>query len=271
MADTEKPKFGFAGFRSDILWMLQPIVQHSRRPENERYFDTIVVEPCAEGGAIVAAVSAHAMAVFRDPDGTCSAPMTLGIPDDMFKACQPPEPIHMGYCGGQYFCPLPEWAQPSIVYAYSVGAHVVPKMRHPDWAEEDDEFHPALYSTMECGKSYHIGRDYKWTDGTPVNWRGPLERALASPLQTSGFSIVHPDVQALFTRIPNRIAEVRQKAASVFHRHSQSATGEPLPTIVTVDDYPDFVGVYMTQNPLPYQPPALWFQKRVGERIGGIQ
>ncbi|MGH6859251.1 MAG: hypothetical protein ACRECY_03280 [Phyllobacterium sp.] len=272
MADTEKRKSGFASFSSEILWMLQPIIEYSRLPGIDRGFDAIVVEPCAEGGAIVAAVSGHAMAVLRDPDGTCSAAMTLGIPDAMFNACQPPEPICMNYCGEHYSCPLPEWAQPSVVFAYSSGTHVVPKMRHPDWAEEDTEFHPCLYTAFECGSRYHVGQDYKWTDGTPIDWRKALDRALASEVSTDGIFPVSTRVQGLFTRIADRIAEVRQKGASTFHRHSKnSEKGDPNPTLVTIEDYPNFVGVYMPQKPLPYQPPELWFQKRIGERIGGVQ
>lgn len=271
MTKSEKPKSGFASFRADILWMLQPIVEYSRRPEVDHWYDAIVVEPCAEGGAIVAAVSGHAMAIFRDPNGTCSGAMTLGIPDDMFKACQSPEPIHMNYCGENYSCPLPEWAQPSIVYAYSVGTHVAPKMRNPDWSDQDKHFHPALYSSTECGNHYHVGQDYKWTDGAPLDWRDPLNKALASEAETSGTHQVNPEIIGLFTRIPDRIAEVRQKSARTFHRYTQAVDGKHLPTVVTIENYPDFVGCYMPQKPIAYEPPALWYQKRVGERIGGVQ
>ncbi|SDP92296.1 hypothetical protein SAMN05428967_4441 [Phyllobacterium sp. YR620] len=270
MDDNGKLESGFASFRSDILWMLQPLTDYMRS-FGGAMTDNIVVEPCAEGGAIVAGISGHAIAVFRDPHGSCSRPMTLGIPDAMFEACRPPKPIHMTYCGHSYSCPLPEWAQPHTVVAYSAGSFVLPKMRHPDWAEEDDEFHPCLFQATECGRNYTVGQDYKWTAGAPVNWRKPLELALTNSNLTTGVSEINPEVVALFSRIPARIAEVRQRGAETFHRHTQGKDGAPQPVVVTVQDYPDFVGAYMPMSPLPYQPPSLWFQKRVHDARGGVQ
>lgn len=264
----QKPKVdretGFAVVDSRFLWALQPFVAYSRANEPLRFaHGNIIVEPCAHGGAMVIGVCGAAMAVFRDPDGHCSRPMSVSVPDDLFAAATPPEPVRFQFENDGYECPLPEWAQPGELYLYHVGCHLGAKMRHPDWAEMESDFQPALFQRIECGNVHHVGRDYKWSPKVSVDWRHVLRLALKAKDQQPASSCFSPDIVALFARARRLFPCADGAWPRLFTRE---ADGRQF--LVTIEGAPNFIGCFMSMNEGPYQEPPNWFDGRLHDEVG---
>jgi len=251
MTDTQK--IGFAMVEAALVWACQPFVDQARKRDSWQFLDgELIIEPCATGGAIIVAVSSTAMIAMLDPDGVCSAPMTLSLPDEIFDACAPRDPIGMNYCGESYELPMPEWSQPGQAAFHGAGTFVLPKMRHPRWAEKDDEFLPCLYNVIaSLPNHHHIGRDYRWRDGAKTNWRMPLRNAISAKPSSTPIS-VSPDDMALFVRARNLVG----RPSAVFLR-----SGDPDgPVLVTIEGTPEFIGTVMPFRRVEYQEPADWFE-----------
>lgn len=239
----DKPnKTGMARFRSDILWQLQPFIDYQRNIDDLIFMSgNIVIEPHPTGGAVIVGVTQHAMGIFHDPDGHCSAPMTIKVPDNIFKACSPKEAIPFTFCGEDYPMQLPEWTQPAHVNISNAGIFVTPKMRHPEWSEDDDSFHPVLYQRLAGHNHYELGIDYEWNDGTPVTWQKPLQGIFAMPSHARPDLCANPTILGLYSRIHSHAQAVTEKNLSVYY----TPTGINNPILVQIENYPCFVGALM--------------------------
>lgn len=238
-------------FRARLLWALQPIVDYNRKCDPMRFIDgNVFLEPAPMGGVFLGAAHGHAMAVFHDPNGYASGPMTLDIPGGAFAACKDPDPIHITYWGECYDLPLPEWAQPEKCYVYSTGIHVQPRMRHPDWSEEPDHFQPALYSIASSNgtKVHRVGFDFRLTEGIDIPWRKPLEKAAqAEPRRSDQPLAFNPAIANLFTRIREMYAFDRDCVSPplIWHHATHISEEKWSPIIVTIEGHQEFVGTYM--------------------------
>lgn len=261
-------KHGIAHCRADIIWALEPFVRYQRRYDGIRLWDgEIVIEPCAEGGVTVVGIAGHAMAAFHDPDGRASGVMTLSLPDSAFKACTAPAPVSMSMEGEGYSVPLPEYMQPGKVWFSSAGMFVMPKMRAPCWADEDEQFQPVLFDAIECGKNHYLGRDYKWTDGARMDWRKAFRADVPREMSVSGVHF-RPEVVALFDRCA-RLASMRNPEQPESVTHSFGQLDKPLPTLIQVEGLTGFVGAYMptvTPDAIPSLPT---FLKKTAETSTG--
>jgi hypothetical protein len=267
--DKER-KQGFARFRADILWALEPFVTHARNDPSMRMLDgAIFVEPCAEGGAMIIGCSGPAMAVFRDSAGVCSTPMTLDLPDALFAACAPRAPIAMNFCGDQYSVPLPEWTEAGDVYAYHAGVHLTPKMRAPGWAEEENDFQPCLFSETEHGNGHTVGQHYRWQDGIRVSWRKPLQSGIVA--EAPHDIVADPAIQGLFVRSIEIATKSLGNFPAVHHRQLAGKDDAPGPILLLLTGFPDFCGTYMPQHTEARPSVPTWFEKRVSDAVRTVQ
>lgn len=267
-----KDKPFIARFRADILWMLEPFVHYGRTLEDTRK-SKLIVEPCAVGGCMIIAVNSHGMAIFRDPEGSCSTSAAINIPCDAFPACEPNRSINLKYCNNSYDVPLPSWAQPDEVWVYDSGMFVMTKMRHPDWADQDHEFQPVLFQRTAMPEGIRdLDHDYFVESEIGLNWRKPLSRLEQQrPIKVELISI-NPSVLSLYERIHGRTTEQRQKG-TLFHvtilgDDENRCDG----LLLEIDETPDFFGVCMPMR----GPSALakipdWATKRVHDALGERQ
>ena len=257
----------FVRIRAEILWALQPFVDYAREVEVDRFVNGVIfAEPHSSGGALIGAVSSHAMTAFYDPDAVCNSAVTLDIPDAAFHAARSPEPVVMQYCGVAYDVDLPDWAQPDTAWMTRAGMFILPRMRHPAWAEEEAEFQPTLFACIASGQSHHLGIDYRLTKGVPADWRKPLRAAIGAMSEDgyNGQSIsFRPQVCGLFDRVVDlALFEAEEgEARTVFHRPTR-IDGKQGPIVVTVSGAQNFVGLYMPMRDGEYQPPAWHFMHK---------
>jgi hypothetical protein len=249
---TDKKEFHFGYFHAKYLAVLKPIVDYTRETDNLRWFNgCISLEPCPAGGVYIIAYSAHATAVIRDPDGHINTPVTLDIPSAACDAARAPEPVRMSFEGTPYACPLPEWVLPWQVCVHNAGIFINTKMRNPDWSEEHDEFHPVLYSRI-CSHAVHIaGLDYKLTPGSIGMWRHLLKGTMSG---------IEPDAANVCfnTRIPHLFTDIvklfqNDQPRVVHHRRTSG------PTLIRVEEAPDFIGFWMPQTYREIEPIAEHF------------
>lgn len=235
-------KTGFATVRADIIWMLQPFVEYQRNLDCLRFINgSVIIEPCAKGGAVIIAVTEHAMAAFHDPSGRCSAPMTLDLPDALFEACKSDRLIDFSSCGEEHSVPLPEWAQPGIVTFTSAGTFVAPKMRHPEWMDEPNEFQPMLYERCASHHEHTTGLDYSWTDGVTTKWRKLIASIKPKSSEQTNRLPANPTVLSLYQRLHNHVAFLTKKGQSVIF----TANGRDNPILVQLDNFAEFIGCLM--------------------------
>jgi hypothetical protein len=264
IAKDKRPEAGLAWVDPGIVWAMEPFVDYARRTSPLRFLDgSIFIEPCAMGGAMIAAISGHAMAVVRDPEGQCSRPMAVDLPTVLFEACAPREPIRMSYCGEGYECPLPPWAQPGALWLTNAGSFLLPKMRHPDWAEENNEFHPVLFDAAASTTHHHVGRDYRCTIDKTFPWRRPLAIARGSEAQEAAFATAAPELIGLFARFHELFRRRLEDNPRVWMRFA--AGGQ---MVVTFERQPDFVGTLMQMTPGEPEPMPAWFETYDAETTG---
>ncbi|WP_421405514.1 hypothetical protein [Agrobacterium fabrum] len=242
MTDTKEPKFGLGGFQAKYLHPLHSFVKYAREAHPfHLMYGCIRLEPADIGGVYIVAVTGHATAIIHDPQGFIEAPVTLDIPDEAFAAAKGIELRPMNYWGDEYEATVPEWLQPGMVYVYSAGMHISPKMRNPAWAEQDDEFQPALYSAPCSVRDHTRGLDYRLTPTeTALDWR-----ALLASRQISYPSICfNPVVPALF----NPLIEVLSKdhpSGMLVHCPRKPEKSEAQMFILQMTDCPEFIGLWM--------------------------
>ncbi|ASY68854.1 hypothetical protein [Sinorhizobium fredii] len=255
---TKKHHFGY--FSARLLWAIEPFVQHHRNTETLHRIDgNVFLEPSSSGGAFFGAVHGHAMAVFHDPDAYCSGAITLDIPESAFAAAKPADPFCFNYCGDHHFADAPEWMQPGHCYVHEAGIFINPKMRHPQWANMNNEFQPCLYSRTASVGAHTIGDDFRLKDGSPAEWRKALTKAVSEATAPAGdVAIIDPKIVNLFSRIVDLCwSEADQdQPRRVFHRRTASVDQEKYdgPILLTIEGRPDFVGAYMPMRKAEPQP-----------------
>ena len=260
----EEKKLCFATVDPSIIWALQPIVHYARKTTPLNFLDgSVVIEPCAMGGAMIVALSAPAMAVIRDPDGRCSGPMTVDLPDKLFDACVPSRPVSMSYCGDVYECPLPEWAQPGKVWMTSAGSFVQPKMRHPMWTEDDEEFQPCLYDTIASSSHHRAGLDYRCRSGAALPWRKPLAAARGAHATSLETIVAAPEIIALFARFHG--LHRRKTMSNPPVRMQRGSQGQ---VVITMEGQPDFIGTFVEMRAGAPEPLPAWFESYEAEPLG---
>ena len=261
MTDTDKKPINFGYFAARYLHYARPFVELHRAMGGLQFIDgNIFVEPCATGGVHIAAVTGQAMAVFHDPDGHITRPCAIDVPDAAFDAAREPDPIAMSYCGESFAPPLPQWAQPGRVYVYDAGIHIVPKMRHPDWAEKDAEFQPGLFTQGASVGRHTVGIDYRMRETDIPGWRELLRKTLAAPEYPCGAAMaINPELMALFRSAYTDRPTANEKAARFWMRHSGTPEA-PQATILRIEHHPEFIGLVMPQTPrTPHDIPAHFF------------
>lgn len=266
---TKKHHFGY--FSARLLWALEPFVQHHREMGSMKMLDgNIFIEPSSAGGVLIGALHGHAMAVFHDPDGYASGTLTLDMPDDAFIAAAPKAPLLLEYCGTRYTADMPDWMQPGLCCVYDAGMHVATKMRHPQWADvDDDEFYPALFSTSASFRDHYVGRDYRMKEGSPVDWKTVLAKVLATtPTATPEVTAMMPQIVGLFSRIVDMCMTDADPdhQPHVFHRATGGAEA-PGAIVLTIENRPDFFGCYMPMSAAAVQPVSWHFLHK--ERANG--
>jgi len=240
MTDTTEPKFGLGGFQAKYLHPLHSFVKYAREAHPfHLMYGSIRLEPADIGGVYIVAVTGHATAIIHDPEGFIEAPATLDIPDAAFAAAK-----------GVAIPTMTEWLQPGMVYVYSAGMHISPKMRNPAWADQDDEFQPALYSTPRSVRDHTRGLDYRLTPtGSALDWR-----ALLATRQISYPSICfNPVVPALF----NPLIEVPAKdhpSGTLISCPRKPEKSEAQMFVLQMTDCPEFIGVWMGFKPAEASP-----------------
>lgn len=270
MADIETERYGLARLRADILWAIEPFVRYQRKLASLHLWEgEIFIEPCADGGVIVVAVTDHAMAVFHDATGHATCAMTISVPTKGFAACATPAPVEMTFEGQPYAVPLPEYLQPGQVYVSTAGMFVAPKIRPPCWADEDDMFHPVLHSIIECGKHFRLGEDYKWTEGVRMDWLRALKLD-ARRNTIEGPAHFHPQLVSLFDRAVN-LPRQRSNGNVEGATYHFGVGRRPAPTLVQVPGLPCFLGAFMAvEAPKDQQPIPTFFEKRVEPSAPGV-
>ncbi|TWD54514.1 hypothetical protein FB480_103426 [Agrobacterium vitis] len=260
MTETKQPqtkvKSLLAFTKAKYLHILKPIVDeaNSHGDELRLWKGALSIEPAEIGGVYLTATCGLTLAVIHDPDGRATEPMTLDIPEAAYDVAKGPEPTFMTFEGGSYTLQAPAWAQPGTAYFYDAGIHISPKMRHPDWAEEDNYFQPALYSRSASFRYHNSGMDYRASAGIQWNWRALLRKALNSPDATGSKSFFNPALTAPFVRIHEHFAALHKSALHMQHTAKQ---GGVQPTtnaylagvsILQIDKCPEFIGLYAHQT-----------------------
>lgn len=252
MTDAKEDRISIGWFQAKYLQPLHGFVKYAREvhPYHMMY-GSIRLEPADIGGVYIIALTGHATAIIHDPDGYIDAPVTLDIPDAAFNAARGLQAPLMNYCGEEYEVTLPEWLQPWRVYVYSAGMHICTKMRNPAWAGEDDEFHPALYSTG-CSVGHHTrGLDYTATrTKNAVNWRALLS---TRPVD-AGHLCFNPVVPALFNSLIDVLAKEHPFSTAVHSLRKATNTDAPM-HIFQMTNCPEFVGMWMGVKPV--NPPEI--------------
>jgi hypothetical protein len=252
---SEKPsdeKQHFGWFQARYLAPLFPFVEYAREMDPLRFLDgSIGLEPCAEGGAYLVAVTSNATVIIRDPEAHIDEPVTLDIPDAAFMRAQPIFAPCMNYEGRHYAVPAPEWSQPGFIYVYRAGMHIAPKMRHPMWAEEAYDFQPALFGVGTSVGKHEIGHDYRMTDGSPANWRALLKNVNTTPLADDSTLFFNPRVPALFFDLVDAVFEYeadRREDPWFAVAHTIAATKNANTAIVRFIGHPDIIGLWAGQR-----------------------
>jgi hypothetical protein len=253
---TDKTPIHYGWFQARYLPPLKPFVDHARAHYPLHFHKgAIGLEPCEAGGAWLYAVTGCAMAIIHDREARIDAPVTLDLPDAAFAAARMPEPVRMSFCGEQYECPLPEWAQPDSVYVYSAGMHIATKMRNPCWAEEDEEFQPCLYSCTAMPAGHHRrGQDFRMSEGAPADWRRALKSCYVgegNPVHSINFN---PAVADLFSGFAELLVE-RGQFPNFIHTVTRGTSPNPAMVTVRIPELPEFLGGYMPQKDVPALPP----------------
>ncbi|PZR77899.1 MAG: hypothetical protein DI537_42695 [Stutzerimonas stutzeri] len=253
----------FGMFSARYLWPLKPFVELSRHVSPLHFLDgNIVLEPCAQGGAYLVAITGHAMAIIHDVDAKASGPMTIDFPDAAFEAARPPKAPMMDYCGECYQPDMPEWMMPGTVYAHSAGMHISPRMRNPIWAEENDFFQPGLYSRTASVGTHTTGLDFRLKEGRPLDWRGFLRQTLDMPASTKADWHFFPQTPDLFTPLVNMFHQQEDPPKAILtHSPRQHPSGND-PVIIRLSGHPEFVGVWIGSKTIDAAPvPAHFFEE----------
>jgi len=254
----EKQHFGW--FQARYLAPLFPFVEYGREIDPMRFFNgNIGLEPCAEGGAYLVAATSHATVIIRDPEAHIDEPVTLDIPDAAFMRAEPVEAPCMNYEGRHYVVPAPDWSQPGFVYVHRAGMHIAPKMRHPMWAEEADDFQPALFSVGASVGRHAIGHDYRLSEGSLANWRGLLKNVDTAPLAECSTIFFNPRIPGLFYDLVDAVFEheaERSETPWFSVAHTIAATKDANTAILRFIGHPDIIGIWAGQKATE-PPPAI--------------
>lgn len=252
------PKTLAGHFPAKLAWVLEPIADYAQ--DDLRFWDgSLFMEPASDGGAFVGAVSPHTMVVFHSREAWCKSPMTFRLPYDAFRAAEMPAPVALTYCGESYPVDVPEWMQPETIWVTNAGTFIIPKMRAPIFAGEDNEFQPVLYERTASVGAHHIGVDYSAKEGIAIEWRRPLIKAST---QTPGPAFrsfaANPFIVGLLERVFDlALAESDPNdRPAIFHRPTGTEE-DPGAVLVTISNRPDIVATYMPIKPKDETVPAI--------------
>lgn len=259
MTDIHETKFRLGGFQAKYLHPLHSFVKYARKAHPlHLLLGSIQIEPAEIGGVYIIALTGHATAIIHDPEGFIEAPAVIDVPDAAFAAAKGIDISPMSFCGDEYDVTVPEWLQPGMVYVYSAGMHISPKMRNPAWAGRHDEFQPALFSTPSSVRDHTRGLDYRLSETKSAAF--VREFLAADPISTAEICF-NPIVPALFNPLIDVLLGDHPSAIPV---HSfRKAVNSKAPMLVTqLTDCPEFVGIWMAMNsaeapaPFPFAPKA---------------
>lgn len=241
-------------FQAKHLWPLLQIVHHARETDPIRFIDgSIILEPCRHGGAYIVAVSGHATIVIRDEDAHVDTAVTLDIPDKAFEIAKGPSFPCMIHEGSHYQPPLPEWMMPGRVYVHTAGMFITPKMRHPDWAEEDDFFQPALFSVIASTGAHTIGLDFRMKEGRVINWPRLVSKTAQAPAATASTVFFNPRIPALFSDLMEFVVEeeaARDETSHPCSSHEMKGEDGAHTFMLRFDTHPDILAFWMGMKPL---------------------
>lgn len=275
-ADREEKASRLALVRADILAALAPFIAHTRRYAADRFHrGEVQIVPHRHRGAIVIGfAAAHAMAVFHDPDGYCSGPMTVMLPDGLLAACVGPKAIPMVTEGNPFEQACPEWMHPGKVLLSEAACDVMTRMPPPalmEWGHTASlwgRFARMKGEAIEPGLTYEVSRK-------PIvsEWRTGLERAWQAGMAAAEITHLNPDLAGLFSSVSelawNRFTLARRKGDEFDSRMSWlMVDGEEAPIVVVERAVPEFVGLVMPQNAAPISLPDFWMESPPAEGEG---
>ncbi|OLP56792.1 hypothetical protein BJF92_12020 [Rhizobium rhizosphaerae] len=263
-------------FAAQWLYVLQPFIEYGQSLPEETTFihGHLFVEPARQGGALIIAANAHALLLIHDQQASCSGPLTLDVPEDAFQAATPPEPAIFWQEGERLTAEMPEWMQPGRFVAHDHGMWIEPRMRHPQWAEERQDFFPMLQMSTTVPAGYTVqGLDFEITPGIKPQWRRMLTAAFADAGDGATAPLAFdPAIVSQFDRICALTRKQSgEKGAATFHRATRNREGTPGPIIMTFEGHPHIVGTYMPQRADGYVGPswALLHAAREGGKANG--
>ncbi|SMD18243.1 hypothetical protein [Rhizobium sp. RU36D] len=239
-------EFYLGWFHARYLWPLRTFVDHARLVHLLQFLDGIIVlEPCSSGGAYVVAITGHAMVVIHDSDASISVPCTLDIPDAAFEAAKPAVGPLMDYCGQSYRPDPPDWMQPGRVYVYTAGIHIIPAMRHPVWAEEENEFQPCFYARTASVSEHNRGLDFRMTKGRPLDWRAFLKSTLELPDAAKATTRFDPHIPALFAPLLEMLRSTADTPPAIMSHTTKTHPSGQNPVILQISGHPEVLGVWV--------------------------
>lgn len=253
--NAEKHHFGC--FQAKYLHPLHSFVKYGREVfQNHHAYSSIFLYPAEIGGVYIVVATGHATAIIHDPEGKADEVLKLDIPDDAFTAAKGPQVQPLTLWWEEYEVTLPEWLQPGMVYVYSPGMHIAPKMRNPAWAGEDKHFYPAIYSVGSDDTRFVRGMHFRVTTGCTLEWRTLLETAASAEPQKASELFFNPTVPALFNPLIDLLTKDHPSAVPISKQRIAPKSDATM-FILQLTNCPEFVGVWMGMKPgeAPELPP----------------
>lgn len=195
----------------------------------ERNLHTIRVEPCREGGVLLIATDGRAMGVARDPDGRCSAPMTVYLPPDMVAACEPPKAMELFDEGDVYSPQMPAWMVPKTAFLSTAGCFI---------CHSSGETKGVLYQRIADTGNVHRESDYRLLGDNFPDWRKVVPGGAVSMRQHLTFN---PDVVAKFRAASSMVSDHSGPDGMVMF--GQASDGGAV--VMRCRTSPNFFGLFM--------------------------
>lgn len=194
-----------------------------------RNLHAVRVEPCTSGGVLLIATNGHAMGVAHDPEGGCSAPMTVYLPPAMLKACEPPAPLELFVEGDSYFPKMPGWMIPKTAFLSDAGCFI---------CHSSSKTQGVLYQCIADSGNVHRESDYRLLGDKFPAWRKVIPEKAARMRRNMPFN---PEVVAKFQAASRIIADASGPDGLVMYGQDS----EEGPVIVRCRTSPNFWGCFM--------------------------
>jgi hypothetical protein len=203
----------------------------------------IRIEPCPAGGVLLIASDGHALAVARDPDGSCTGPMSVDIPDDLLEACRPPQRVYLNHEGEIYAPEMPAWMIPGLVLLTEYGGMLFPK------------------SKRARGVLWEGSLDKRSLNTYP-DWRQLIPSGDLTPI--SGVAL-NPDILARFSAAANiEVDGPWAEGVTLFGTGDPHLPNDCGPIVVRTRTFPDFFGLVMPMRNGTHD-------RAVPEWLGGVE